>query len=60
MVKMIRGIGKPTRQLPTRGGLNDLGKTGRTINDYAKASPVSNVAPNPAEIRIMQLPKGQR
>jgi hypothetical protein len=32
--------GKQTRQLPTRGGLNDLDRSGRTIVDYAKATPV--------------------
>jgi hypothetical protein len=30
---------KMTRPLPTRGGLNDLGKSQRTIADYAKATP---------------------
>lgn len=50
----------PFRMLPSRGGLNDLGKSGRTIVDYAKATPTSPVQPNPAEIRVMQLPKGQR
>lgn len=50
----------PFRMLPTRGGLNDLGKSQRTIVDYAKATPTSPVQPNPAEIRVMQLPKAQR
>ena len=31
---------KKTRQLPARGGLNDLGRSQRTIIDYAKASPI--------------------
>ena len=33
--------GKQTRILPTRGGLNDLGKTQRTILDYGKATPIA-------------------
>ena len=32
--------GKKTRQLPARGGLNDLQRSGRTIVDYAKATPI--------------------
>ena len=32
--------GKQTRQLPTRGGLNDLQMSQRTIADYSKASPI--------------------
>ena len=31
---------KLTRQLPARGGLNDLDRSQRTIIDYAKASPI--------------------
>lgn len=34
---MRKTIGKKTRQLPTRGGLNDLDKSKRTIMDYSKA-----------------------
>jgi hypothetical protein len=51
---MMPKKGKQSRLLPTRGGLNDLGTTKRTIVDYAKASPTSNVQPNPAEIRVLQ------
>lgn len=51
--------GKQSRLLPGRGGLNDLGKSQRTINDYSKATPIT-VTPNPAEIRALQVPKGQR
>lgn len=50
---------KQTRLLPTRGGLNDLGKSQRTISDYSKASPTSLTTPNPAEIRVLQLKKGR-
>lgn len=38
--------GKPSRQLPTRGGLNDLGKSKRTIADYSKATPLAVASPN--------------
>ena len=38
--------GKKTRQLPTRGGLNDLGKSKRTITDYAKATPGTEASPS--------------
>lgn len=39
---------KQARQLPTRGGLNDLGKSQRTIVDYSKATKTlpSVAAPN--------------
>jgi len=43
--------GKKTRQLPTRGGLNDLGKSGRTIVDYAKASPIKPAEQQPSVIQ---------
>jgi hypothetical protein len=51
---------KQTRPLPSRGGLNDLGKTQRTIVDYAKVTPGNVTTPNPAEIRVLQIPKGKR
>src|SRR4029077_3569190 len=51
---------KPFRQLPGRGGLNDLGKSQRTINDYSKISPIVPTQPNPAEVRVLQIPKGKR
>jgi hypothetical protein len=38
--------GKPVRQLPTRGGLFDLGKSQRSIMDYSKATPVTAASPN--------------
>jgi hypothetical protein len=41
---------KKTRQLPGRGGLNDLGKSQRTIVDYSKASPITEATPQPAAI----------
>lgn len=46
-------IGKPSRPLPGRGALNDLGKSHGTINDYAKAVPTMPVAPNPSEIQML-------
>ena len=42
---------KISRPLPTRGGLNDLGKSGRTIMDYSKAVPT---LPNEAEPAVIQ------
>lgn len=50
----------PFRMLPSRGGLNDLGKSQRTIVDYAKATPLTPVQPNPAEIRVLSQPKVKR
>jgi hypothetical protein len=41
---------KQTRQLPGRGGLNDLGKSQRTIVDYSKATPITEQTPQPAVI----------
>lgn len=38
--------GKKSRLLPSRGGLNDLGKTKRTIADYAKAVPGAEASPS--------------
>lgn len=48
---MMKKIGKKSKQLPTREGLNALGKTGRTIADYSKASPLT---PDEAPPSIMQ------
>jgi len=53
-------IGKTSRPLPGRGGLNDLGKSKRTIVDYAKATPVNPIEPNPAEVKVLELPKKRR
>jgi hypothetical protein len=48
--------GKLARQLPTRGGLNDLDKSQRTIADYAKATPGASAgSPNV----IQNLRKGK-
>lgn len=49
---------KPIRPASTRGGVNDLAKTPRTIVDYAKALPTAPTMPNPAAIPV--LPKGRR
>jgi hypothetical protein len=40
---MIRA--KKTRQLPTRGALNDLGRSRRTILGYSKATPIVPLTP---------------
>jgi len=45
------------RQLPGRGGLNDLGKSQRTIVDYAKATPSTEREPKPQV--ILNLAKGK-
>ena len=37
--------GSKTRQLPSRGGLNDLAKTDRSILDYGKTTPIAPVQP---------------
>jgi hypothetical protein len=47
----------PIRPLPGRGGLNDLGKSGKTILDYAKAVPSNPVVPPPDTVRILGRPK---
>jgi hypothetical protein len=48
---------KKSRPLPTRGGLNDLGKTGRTIGDYAKAVPTLPGEIEPAAIVNLANPR---
>jgi hypothetical protein len=55
MAKVSKG--KPIRQLPNRGALNDLQASRRTIVDYAKATPIVPSEPNPAEIRILATPR---
>jgi hypothetical protein len=48
---MRKTKGKLTRQLPTRGALNDLGKSQKTIADYAKISPITPSEPTPTVIQ---------
>jgi hypothetical protein len=51
-------FGKKSRLLPNKAGLNDLGKSGRTIVDYSKQVP-TNPADNPSPllINLMRKPK---
>ena len=56
-VKTAKPVIRPSS---TRGGVADLAKTKGTILDYAKASPETPTTPNPAEIRVLSLKKGQR
>ena len=49
--------GKQASQLPSRGGLNDLGKSGRTIVDYSKASPITPKEPTPNVIQNLRKKK---
>lgn len=52
---------KKGRPLPTRGGLNDLAKTQRSINDYAKASPVNNSSvPSTTLVQNLRNPRASR
>ena len=48
---------KQARALPTRGGLYDLDKTGRTIVDYAKALPTDQARPTPSVMQNLAPPK---
>ena len=49
--------GKKTRQLPSRGGLNDLGKSKRTVSDYSKASPITPDEPTPNIVQNLRKKK---
>lgn len=44
--------GKQARQLPTRGGLNDLAKTQRKITDYSKATPLDVGDNSPTALQV--------
>jgi hypothetical protein len=46
---------KPTPVLPSRSALNALGKSPRSINDYAKAVPPAGTAVSP----VVQLMRKQ-
>lgn len=48
---------KQARQLPNRGALNDLAKTGRTIVDYSKASPIKPDTVQPSVIQNLRKPR---
>lgn len=45
--------GKPVRQLPSRGGLNDLDKSKRTIIDYGKATPITPSQPQDSIVQAL-------
>lgn len=51
---------KPTskylRQLPDREALKDLDKTGRSIMDYSKLTPIRPAAPNTGILRSTVKP----
>jgi hypothetical protein len=55
-------LGKKSRMLPSRGGLNDItakAQGGRaTINDYAKVVPGSVREPTPSVINNLRTPRG--
>jgi hypothetical protein len=48
---MRKTKGKTTRQLPTRGALNDVTKSPKSLGDYAKASPIT---PNEPTATVIQ------
>lgn len=47
--------GKTATQLPDRSAMNHLANTGRTIIDYAKATPLAINAPVPAAVQNLRL-----
>ena len=50
--------GKQARQLPNRGGLNDLAKTQRKITDYGKATPLEIGDNTPTALQVaMRKPR---
>lgn len=55
---MRKTVGKKTRQLPSRGGLNDLDKSKRTIADYAKATPINPLEPTATVMQNLQKKQG--
>ena len=42
----LKSKGSKQRTLPDRGGMNDLAKGGRTLTDYAKATPMDDATPS--------------
>lgn len=52
-MKMTKG--KQARLLPGRGAMNDLAKSGRTIADYAKGTPLGLATPTPAVVQNLRL-----
>ena len=59
---MASGYMTPTgkaanRQLPAIGALYDLAKTKRSINDYAKASPLKINKTGPSMIQNLRTPR---
>lgn len=45
--------GKKSRLLPTRGGLNDIAKSDRSITDYSKASPTGPTEKTPTVMQAL-------
>jgi hypothetical protein len=57
---MVTRATKSTRPLPTRSGLNELGKTRRTIVDYAKKTPLRPQEPTASVVQVMRPPRRAR
>lgn len=55
MVKKVKS--GPIRAMPGRGALNDIAKSRKTINDYAKAVPTVQATPDPMEIMMLGMKK---
>lgn len=47
--------GKQAKLLPARSAMNDIAKSGRTIADYAKATPLGLAVPNANIIQNLRL-----
>lgn len=47
--------GKQATLLPDRSAMNQLAKTGRTITDYAKSTPMTIGAATPAVVQNLRL-----
>lgn len=52
----MKAPSKESAQLPSRGALKALTKTGMSINDYAKATPLDLVSPSPV-VQLLRLGK---
>ena len=48
---------KQAKKLPSRSALNSLDRTQRTVNDYAKLSPIKDEEPTPLVTQFIRTRK---
>lgn len=51
---------KQAKQLPSRSALGELDRSPRTINDYAKKTPITQTVPSPPVLHVLDESDARR